>query len=79
MKKLRVARTHGGEGSRNSQSNPLKSTQVNPTWGNLAPWLNGYNTALSRRVVRVRIPLEPPRVSFPTSGISEKLKGEQNR
>jgi len=26
MKKLRVARTHGGEGSRNSQSNPLKST-----------------------------------------------------
>ena len=26
MKKLRVVRTHGGDGSRNSQSNPLKST-----------------------------------------------------
>ena len=24
----------------------------------LAPWLNGYNAGLSRRVVRVRIPLE---------------------
>lgn len=29
---------------------------------NLAPWLNGYNTALSRRVVRVRIPLEPQNI-----------------
>jgi hypothetical protein len=26
MKKLRVARTHGGDGSRNSQRNPLKSS-----------------------------------------------------
>ena len=27
---------------------------------NLASWLNGYNATLSRCVVRVRIPLEPP-------------------
>ena len=38
-------------------SNPIRVTKI------LAPWLNGYNTALSRRVVRVRIPLGPPKES----------------
>ena len=27
----------------------------------LAPWLNGYNAGLSRRVVWIRIPVEPPK------------------